>query len=86
MRDPNPVVYLENEIMYSQSFEVSDKALDPNFTIEIGKAKIQREGKHVTVVAFSKMVGFSMDAAKELAKEGLEVEVINLRSIRPLDR
>ncbi|XP_021745692.1 pyruvate dehydrogenase E1 component subunit beta-1, mitochondrial-like [Chenopodium quinoa] len=86
IRDPDPVVFLENEILYGESFPISDEVVDPNFTIPIGKAKIEREGKDVTITAFSKMVGFSLKAAEILEKEGISAEVINLRSIRPLDR
>ncbi|CAO2829015.1 unnamed protein product [Amaranthus hypochondriacus] len=86
IRDPDPVVFLENEILYGESFPVSDEVLDPNFCLPIGKAKIEREGKDVTITAFSKMVGFALKAAEILAEEGISAEVINLRSIRPLDR
>ncbi|GAQ91027.1 pyruvate dehydrogenase E1 component subunit beta [Klebsormidium nitens] len=86
IRDPDPVVFLENEIMYGESFAVSKEVLDPNFLLPIGKAKIEREGSDVTLVSFSKMVGFCLKAAEELEKEGISAEVINLRSIRPLDR
>ncbi|XP_021723029.1 pyruvate dehydrogenase E1 component subunit beta-1, mitochondrial-like [Chenopodium quinoa] len=86
IRDPDPVVFLENEILYGESFPISDEVVDPNFTVPIGKAKIEREGKDVTITAFSKMVGFSLKAAEILEKEGISAEVINLRSIRPLDR
>lgn len=86
IRDPNPVVCLENEIMYGKEFEVSDAVWDENFTIPIGKAKIQREGKDLTIVTFSKMVGHTMEAATLLEAKGISAEVINLRSIRPLDR
>lgn len=83
IRDPNPVVFLENEIMYGQSFEVPT---DDNYVIPIGRAKIERSGKDVTIVAFSIMVGKAMQAAEDLAEQGIDAEVINLRSIRPLDR
>ncbi|MGE0660389.1 MAG: pyruvate dehydrogenase complex E1 component subunit beta, partial [Reyranellaceae bacterium] len=82
IRDPNPVIFLENEIMYGQSFEVPQ---DPDFILPIGKAKIERPGKDVTIVAFSIMVGHALKAAKKLAEAGIEAEVINLRTIRPLD-
>ena len=82
IRDPNPIIFLENEIMYGQSFEVPDT---PDFVLPIGRARIERPGKHVTITAFSVMVGKAMQAAEELAKEGIEAEVINLRSLRPLD-
>ena len=83
IRDPNPIVFLENEIMYGQSFEVPT---DEDFTIPIGRAKIEREGKDVTIVAYSIMVGKALKAAEKLAEEGIDAEVINLRTIRPLDR
>lgn len=86
IRDPDPVVFLENELLYGEAFPVSAEVLDSGFCIPIGKAKIEREGKHVTITAFSKMVGFSLKAAETLAKDGIDAEVINLRSIRPLDR
>ncbi|MGE0152992.1 MAG: pyruvate dehydrogenase complex E1 component subunit beta [Reyranellaceae bacterium] len=82
IRDPNPVIFLENELMYGQSFEVPQ---DPDFVLPIGRAKIERQGKDVTIVAFSIMVGKALAAAEALAAEGIEAEVINLRSIRPLD-
>ncbi|KAJ3080833.1 hypothetical protein HDU99_007275 [Rhizoclosmatium hyalinum] len=85
IRDPNPVVVLENELMYGISFEVSDEVLSKDFVVEIGKAKIELEGSDVTIVAHSRPVGFALEAAAELAKEGIKAEVINLRSIRPLD-
>ena len=83
IRDPNPIVFLENEILYGQSFEVPD---DPDYTIPLGRAKIEREGSDVTIVAFSIMVGKALNAAAKLAEQGIEAEVINLRTIRPLDR
>jgi pyruvate dehydrogenase E1 component beta subunit len=82
IRDPNPVIVLENEILYGQTFECP---VDDDFIVPIGKAKIERPGKHVTIVAFSIMVGVAMKAAEALAEQGIEAEVINLRSLRPLD-
>jgi pyruvate dehydrogenase E1 component beta subunit len=82
IRDPNPVIFLENEILYGASFDVPD---DPDYTVPIGKAKIERPGSDVTIVAFSIMVGKAMEAAELLAAEGIDAEVINLRSLRPLD-
>jgi pyruvate dehydrogenase E1 component beta subunit len=82
IRDPNPVIFLENEILYGQSFDVPE---DPDFVLPIGKAKIERQGKDVTIVAFSIMVGKALQAAEELAKIGIDAEVINLRSLRPFD-
>ena len=82
IRDPNPVIVLEHEILYGQSAEVPD---DPEFLVPIGKAKVERAGTDVTIAAFSRMVQVSLDAAELLAAEGIEAEVINLRSLRPLD-
>jgi pyruvate dehydrogenase E1 component beta subunit len=82
IRDPNPVIFLENEILYGQQFDVPE---DPDFVLPIGKAKIERPGKDVTIVAFSIMVGKALQAADELAKNGIDAEVINLRSLRPFD-
>ncbi|KAK6177272.1 hypothetical protein SNE40_015401 [Patella caerulea] len=85
IRDPNPVVCLENEILYGLPFEMSDEAMGEDFVIPIGKAKIEREGKHVTLVAHTRYVGICLEAAEELAGKGVECEVVNLRSLRPLD-
>ena len=82
IRDPNPVIFLENEVLYGQSFDVPD---DDDWVVPIGKANIVRPGKDVTITAFSIMVGKALDAAEELAKEGIDAEVIDLRSLRPLD-
>jgi pyruvate dehydrogenase E1 component beta subunit len=82
IRDPNPVIFLENEILYGQSFECPTS---DDFVLPIGKAKVERKGRDVTIVAFSISVTWAMQAAEELAKQGIEAEVINLRSIRPLD-
>ncbi|WP_225198043.1 pyruvate dehydrogenase complex E1 component subunit beta [Gluconobacter oxydans] len=82
IRDPNPVIVLENEILYGQKFPCP---VDEDFILPIGRAKIEREGTDVTLVAFSIMVGVALEAAAILADEGISAEVINLRSIRPLD-
>jgi pyruvate dehydrogenase E1 component beta subunit len=82
IRDPNPIVFLENEILYGRSFEVPK--LD-DFVLPIGKAKVLRSGGSVTIVAFSLMVDRALEAADALADEGIEAEVIDLRTIRPLD-
>jgi pyruvate dehydrogenase E1 component beta subunit len=82
IRDPNPVIFLENEVLYGQSFQVPT---DPEWVVPIGKAKIVRAGDAVTITAFSRMVGVALIAAEELAKQGIEAEVIDLRTIRPLD-
>jgi pyruvate dehydrogenase E1 component beta subunit len=82
IRDPNPVIFLENEILYGHTFEcpVSD-----DFILPLGKAKIEREGTDVTIIAFSIMVDVALKAAEALAEQGVSAEVINLRTIRPLD-
>ncbi len=82
IRDPNPVLILENEILYGTSGPVPVSA---DYVVPIGKAKIVRAGKDVTITAFSIMVGKALQAAEELAKAGIDAEVIDLRSIRPLD-
>ncbi|KAI8903596.1 thiamine diphosphate-binding protein, partial [Gorgonomyces haynaldii] len=85
IRDPNPVVVLENELMYGVTFNVSEEVLKDDFVLPIGKAKVELEGSDVTLVSHSKSVGLCIDAAQELLKKGIKAEVINLRSIRPLD-
>ena len=82
IRDPNPVVFLENEIMYGKSFDVP--VMD-DFTIPFGKAKIERSGDDVTIVSFGIGMTYALAAAEKLAEDGIKAEVINLRSIRPMD-
>ena len=82
IRDPNPVIVLEHEILYGQTF---DCPTDDDFVLPIGKAKVERAGTDVTLVAFSIMVGMAMQAAEKLAELGISAEVINLRTLRPLD-
>ncbi len=82
IRDPNPVIFLENEIMYGRSFEVPAEG---DFTIPFGKASILRAGTDVTIVSFGIGLTYSLQAADELAKEGISAEVINLRTLRPID-
>src|SRR3954452_23249966 len=82
IRDPNPIIFLENEILYGQSFPVPK--LD-DFVLPIGKARIARAGKDVTLVSFSMGMSYALKAAEELAKEGIEAEVIDLRTLRPMD-
>jgi pyruvate dehydrogenase E1 component beta subunit len=82
IRDPNPVVFLEHEMLYGQEFDVPDME---DWVLPIGKAKVRREGSHVTLTAHSRMVGLALKAAEELAAAGIEAEVIDLRSLRPLD-
>lgn len=86
IRDPNPVVVLENELMYGQHFPMSEAAQKDDFVIPFGKAKIERAGKDLTIVTLSRCVGQSLTAAENLKKKyGVDVEVVNLRSIKPLD-
>jgi len=82
IRDPNPIVFLEHEMMYGHEFDIPDVE---DWIVPIGKAKVRREGSDVTLVAYSRMVGFALQAAEELAKEGISAEVVDLRTIRPLD-
>jgi pyruvate dehydrogenase E1 component beta subunit len=82
IRDPNPVVFLENEILYGQSFEVPDL---PDFTIPFGKARVWREGSDVTIVSFGIGMRYALEAADILAKDGISAEVIDLRTLRPID-
>ena len=82
IRDPNPVVFLEHEMLYGQEFDVPEVE---DWVVPIGKAKVRREGNGVTLVAYSRMVGFCLAAAEELAKDGIEAEVVDLRTIRPMD-
>ena len=82
IRDPNPVIMLENEILYGQTFECPT---NEDFILPLGRAKVERAGDRVTILAFSIMVGVALRAAEQLAGEGIEAEVINLRSLRPLD-
>ena len=82
IRDPNPVVFLENEMIYGQEFEVPDVE---DWLVPIGKAKIRRAGADVTITAHSRMVGLALEAAEKLAAEGIDAEVVDLRTLRPLD-
>ncbi|MDM8165360.1 pyruvate dehydrogenase complex E1 component subunit beta [Roseovarius sp.] len=82
IRDPNPVIFLENEILYGKSFEVP--VLD-DFTIPFGKARIERAGDDVTIVSFGIGMTYAMEAAAKLAEDGVNAEVINLRTLRPID-
>lgn len=85
IRDDNPVVILEHELLYGEQFPLSDEAQGKDFVIPIGKAKVEREGKDITLVGFSRGVSLALQAAEKLAAEGIQAEVINLRSIRPFD-
>ncbi len=82
IRDPNPVIFLENEILYGQSFDVPQM---DDYTVPFGKAKIWREGSDVTIVSFGIGMKYALEAADELAKEGIAAEVIDLRTLRPMD-
>lgn len=82
IRDPNPVIFLENEITYGWQFEVPEG----EHIVPIGKAAVKKQGKDVTIVAFSICVKYALDAAEQLAKEGIDAEVIDLRTLRPLDK
>lgn len=82
IRDPNPIVFLEHEMMYGHEFDVPDVE---DYVVQIGKAKVRREGTDVTITAHSRMVGFALQAAEKLAEEGVSVEVVDLRTLRPLD-
>jgi pyruvate dehydrogenase E1 component beta subunit len=83
IRSPDPVVFLENELLYGQSFDVPEVE---DYVLPIGKARIAREGSDVTIVSYSIGVGVALEAAKALADEGIEAEVVDLRTLRPLDR
>jgi len=82
IRDPNPIVFLEHEMMYGTEFDIPDVE---DWVLPIGKARVRREGKDVTITAHSRMVGIALKAAEALAAEGIEAEVIDLRTLRPLD-
>ncbi|ODQ79060.1 hypothetical protein BABINDRAFT_171871 [Babjeviella inositovora NRRL Y-12698] len=86
VRDPNPVVFLENELAYGETFDISEEALSTDFVLPIGKAKVEREGTDITIVGHSLSVKYCLEAAETLQKEyGVSAEIINLRSIKPLD-
>ena len=82
IRDPNPIIFLEHEMLYGQEFDVPEM---DDFVLPIGKAKVRRQGKDVTLTCHSRMVGLALKAAEELAAEGIEAEVVDLRTLRPLD-
>ncbi|NP_001081808.1 pyruvate dehydrogenase E1 beta subunit L homeolog [Xenopus laevis] len=85
IRDDNPVVFLENELMYGVPFELSEEVQSKDFVVPIGKAKIERPGSQITLVSHSRSVGHCLEAASVLEKEGIDCEVINMRTIRPMD-
>lgn len=82
IRDPNPVIFLENEILYGKTFEVPEIE---DYTVPFGKARVWREGSDVTIVSFGIGMTYALDAAEKLANDGIEAEVIDLRTLRPLD-
>jgi len=82
IRDPNPVIFLENEILYGQSFDVP--VMD-DYTVPFGKARIWREGTDVTIVSFGIGMKYALEAADQLAEDGISAEVIDLRTLRPMD-
>lgn len=82
IRDDDPVLFMESETLYQLKGEVSD---DPDLLVPMGKARIAREGRDVTIISYSRMVHVALDAAEQLAKDGIEAEVVDLRSLRPLD-
>jgi pyruvate dehydrogenase E1 component beta subunit len=82
IRDPNPVIFLEHELVYGESFPVPD---GPEYLVPIGKARVARAGTDVTIAAFSRMVKLALQAAEELAKVGISAEIVDLRTLRPLD-
>eukprot|EP00924_Labyrinthula_sp_SR-Ha-C_P015594 snap_masked-scaffold_4-processed-gene-4.34-mRNA-1 protein AED:0.13 eAED:0.13 QI:0/-1/0/1/-1/1/1/0/355 len=85
IRDPNPVVVLEHELLYGVEFPISEEALDKDFLIPFGKLKVEQEGTDVTLISQSRAVGLCIEAAEALKAEGISAEVLNLRSTRPLD-
>jgi len=85
IRSDNPVVFLEDELMYGKEFTVADEVMDPEFSVPIGKAKTELEGTDCTIVSYSRWVGVALEAAEQMKAKGINCEVINLRSIRPMD-
>ena len=83
VRDPNPVLFIEHELLYNIKGEVPDEGVE--YTVPLDRAEVKREGRHVTLITFSRMLHVTMQAAEDLAKEGIDAEVIDLRSVRPID-
>jgi pyruvate dehydrogenase E1 component beta subunit len=83
VRDPNPVLFFEHELLYNVKGEIPDEGEE--YTVPLDRGDIKREGQHVTIITFSRMVHVCLQAAEDLAKEGIEAEVIDLRSVRPID-
>jgi len=83
VRDPNPVLFIEHELLYNVKGEVPDEGVE--YTVPLDRGEVKREGQHVTIITFSRMLHVTLQAAEELVKEGIQAEVIDLRSIRPID-
>src|SRR5256884_9027598 len=83
VRDPDPVLFIEHELLYNVKGEVPDEGME--YTVPLNRGEVKREGQHVTIITFSRMLHVTLQAAEELAKEGIQAEVIDLRSIRPID-
>ncbi|HWZ19142.1 MAG TPA: alpha-ketoacid dehydrogenase subunit beta [Ktedonobacteraceae bacterium] len=83
VRDPNPVLFIEHELLYNVKGEVPDEGVE--YTVPLDRGEVKREGQHVTIITFSRMLHVTLQAAEELAEEGIQAEVIDLRSIRPID-
>ncbi len=83
VRDPDPVIFIEHELLYNVKGEVPDEGVE--FTVPLNRGEVKREGRHVTLVTFSRMLHVTLQAAEDLAREGIEAEVIDLRSVRPID-
>jgi pyruvate dehydrogenase E1 component beta subunit len=83
VRDPNPVLFIEHELLYNIKGEVPDEGVE--YTVPLDRGEVKRAGQHVTIITFSRMLHVTMQAAEDLAKEGIDAEVIDLRSIRPID-
>ena len=83
IRDPNPVLFLEHELLYNLKGEIPAEGVE--YTVPLDRGDIKREGQHVTIISFSRMLQVALQAAEDLAKEGIEAEVIDLRSVRPID-
>jgi pyruvate dehydrogenase E1 component subunit beta len=83
VRDPNPVLFIEHELLYNIKGEVPDEGVE--YTVPLDRGEVKREGQHVTIITFSRMLHVTLQAAEDLAREGIDAEVIDLRSIRPID-
>jgi len=83
VRDPNPVLFIEHELLNNVKGEVPDEGVE--YTVPLDRGEVKREGQHVTIITFSRMLHVTLQAAEELAKDGIQAEVIDLRSIRPID-